>query len=100
TAFKHKITLPFIPEMGESNYLSTTCIKHKYRGTGLGTRLYEYVETQLPDDMKLPYITRRTWSTNYNQLHIYEKLGYELFCTIENHRGEGIHTLYYRKKLY
>lgn len=42
-------------------------------------------------------VTTRTWSTNHSHIHVLMKLGFELVKKIDNSRGEGVDTVYYRK---
>jgi ribosomal protein S18 acetylase RimI-like enzyme len=99
TCFKNRFTIDGLDSLGETNYVSTTCVYDAFRGNGVATALYKFLEVDIPDDIKLAWITRRTWSTNLNQIHLFDKLGYSLLLQLDNHRGEGINTVYYGKKL-
>lgn len=99
-SFKHFYQSEETSGYNPSNYITTTCVLKEYRNLGVGKKLYDFFESNLDEKFRLRYITRRTWSTNDNQLHLYEKLNYTLICTLENHRGKGIHTVYFGKELY
>ena len=82
-----------------TNFIDTTCILPDYRNLGIGKNVYAYYENLLPEQYKLSYIARETWSTNYRQIHIYEQLGYKRVAIKLNDRGEDIHTYTYIKKV-
>lgn len=71
TAFKHGYSSDELHNFSPLNYISTTCVSKKYRNKGVAQRLYQFLEEELPPSFRLPYIARRTWSTNYPQIHLY-----------------------------
>lgn len=91
--YSNQYLLKFSP----SNYISTICIDPNYRGLGIGTELYNFMEQNLPLELTSNFITIRTWSTNFTQLKMLEKRKYRLVKEIKNHRGEGISSLYFIK---
>jgi ribosomal protein S18 acetylase RimI-like enzyme len=99
TSFRNNYECEELKNVGPSNYATTTCVSLDYRNKGVAQRLYKHLEDWIPLQLKLPYITRRTWSTNLNQIHLFEKLGYKLLHQLDNHRGQGIHTVYYGKPI-
>lgn len=92
--------IPELDHFPKSNHADTTCILKEYRKQGIAQKIYKYLEEEIPDDIKLPYITRETWSTNHVQINIYEKLGYQVLFRSVNSRGKGIDSLIYGKKIY
>lgn len=82
-----------------SNYITTTCVRKSMRNRGVANQLFAFMEAEIPQSQQLPFITRRTWSTNYNQLSLYEKYGYTCIHRILNDRDNGVDTLYYAKRL-
>ena len=77
------------------NLYASTCIVHPdYRGQGLMTGFYTTMLEHYPQRG----IYTRTWHTNYGHLKVLDRLGFSLLCCLENHRGKGIHTVYYGRK--
>lgn len=74
-----------------SNYITTIAVKKYFRGLGIGKALY--VEAL----KNAGAFTTRTWSGDEAQIATLEKFGFKSFKIIENHRGKGIHTIYYIK---
>lgn len=81
---------PHLP-VGKKLYASTCVVHPEHRGKGMMTGFYREMIRSFPD---YPIYTR-TWHENYGHLKVLQKLGFELLETIENDRGEGIHTVYY-----
>lgn len=99
TAFLHGFYMKELKECNPSNYISTTCVSKKFRNRGVAQKLYHYFEEELPPSYQLPYITRRTWSTNQTQIHLYTKKGFFPAYTLKNDRGNEIDTVYYVKRI-
>lgn len=78
-----------------SNYVSTIAVHPDYRRRGCARRMYETLLTDVPDAVRDPYVTTRTWSTNDSHLALLGELGFENVATIQDDRGAGIHTVYY-----
>lgn len=97
--FRHRYECKFLREIGPSNYVTTIGVKRKLRGQGIASRMYDYLVNQLPSGYRLDYISTRTWSTNHAHISILEKKGFEVVERLPNHRGEGIDTIYFAKKL-
>ena len=76
-------------------YLSTLIVKPESRGMGLTRKMYEYL---FWDRYRDCHIFTRTWSTNFAHIKILNGFGFDLIHRIENDRGEGIDTVYFRKK--
>lgn len=74
------------------NLYASTCVVHPdYRGQGLMRQFYTAMMEHYPHCG----IYTRTWHTNVGHLKVLEKLGFHQLCCLENHRGPGIHTVYY-----
>lgn len=97
-SFKHNYESEELKGFSPSNYITTSCIRKKHRNQKIGKNMYLFFENEISKNLKLPFITRRTWSTNLNQIHIFGKIGFENVNTLINHRGEGVHTIYFAKK--
>ena len=93
--FRHNRQLPYL--MASCNYIIITIIRKRYRNRGIGSRLYRFIETSLPSYLRMPYIARRTTSTNLTQIHLYQKTGFNLIHTVFDDREPGVDTLYYAK---
>lgn len=98
-SFKNNYYNEELTDYNPSNYVTTTCIKEEYRNKGIGKELYTAVEERIPEKYKAGYVTRRTWSTNSNQLHLFKEMGYKEVKRIANQRGEGVDTVYFAKKI-
>ena len=88
-AFRYNYTNKYIRKT-PNIYVSTVIVDNRYRGKGIADKLYEELMTK-----GLP-IYVRTWSTNKSHIRVLDKLQFDLIKTIENDRGEGIDTLYYK----
>ena len=76
-------------------YLSTLIVKPEARGKGLTRKMYEYL---FWDQYRDRNIFTRTWSTNSAHIKILDGFGFTLIQRLENDRGNGIDTVYFRKK--
>ena len=94
--------LSFIPDRmlevgGDSitcDYISTIVVSPEYRNRGITRSMYE---TLFRERKGKTYVTR-TWSGNVAHLHLLENIGFQLTWKIENDRGPGIDTVYYKKE--
>lgn len=75
-------------------YISTLFLHPDSRGRGLTKELYSYLFFDL---YKSSNIYTRTWSTNIAHIKILSFFDFELFHRIENDRGQGIDTVYFRR---
>jgi len=80
--------LPFVSK--PVPLVSTVIVEKPFRSAGVGRALYQKA---LSENKEL-YV--RTWSTNTNHLKLLKSLGFQEVYRIENHRGEGIDTVYLR----
>lgn len=91
-SFKQNHTGAHISE--EDNLYASTCVVHPdFRGRGLMTAFYKEMIRAFPKKS----IFTRTWHENLGHLKVLERLGFALIKTIENDRGKGIHTVYYKR---
>ena len=97
--FKPRYTCPQLRRYGENIYMTTACVLPPWRGQGIVSGMYDVVEGALPQALRTPYVTTRTWSTNLTQMHAFPKRGYEQCARIEDDRGEGIDTVYFAKRI-
>jgi len=87
-------------EMGdhvETIYVTTVIVDKEYRGQGITTHLYAELE-EIAKQRNMPIMTR-TWSTNDSHIRVLHKIGMREVKRIEDGRGPGIDTVYYRKNL-
>lgn len=76
-------------------YLSTILTHPGHRGEGLSRKMYRALFAMLDED-----VLERTWSTNEAHLHVLDKMGFVESKRIVDDRGEGIDTVYFRKRLH
>lgn len=97
-SYKPSFTCEALQEFGNVCYLTTLCIRKKYRGMGLAPVLYEKVCGEIRKRKPDAIIALRTWSTNRAQLHLMEKLGFQCVARLSGDRGPGIDTVYFVKE--
>lgn len=95
--FFHNYYEELIAQFTPCNYVKVACVHPSFRGLGIASMLNNFIETQLPSNLVLPYIVRRTWSSNLPQLRLLEKFGYKLIHKHHNDRGDNISTVYFAK---
>ena len=77
------------------NLYASTCVVHPdYRGQGLMAKFY----TAMMETYPQRGIYTRTWHTNFGHLKVLGRLGFTQLCCLENHRGQGIHTVYFGRR--
>lgn len=81
------------PETLPNIYLTTLIVRPSFRGQGVTTALYKMLFAAYADRN----IFTRTWSTNGAHIRVLEKYGFSLIKTLPDHRGPGIHTVYFQK---
>lgn len=84
-------------EQVETIYVTTVIVDKEYRGQGITTRLYTELEG-IAKQRKMPIMTR-TWSTNDSHIRVMNKIRMQEVKRIEDGRGPGLDTVYYRKYL-
>lgn len=95
-SYRENHTSDLITEESFPNiYLSTLIVKPEARGKGLTRKMYEYLFWDRYRDRN---IFTRTWSTNFAHIKILDRFGFDLIHRIENDRGKGIDTVYFRKR--
>ena len=78
-----------------SIYVTTVIVDPIHRGSGLTRQMYgELTELAIARGKS---ISTRTWCTNLAHITILSQLGFYELLRIENGRGPGIDTVYYRK---
>lgn len=97
--FKHGYICEELKIIGESNYITTICVTKAYRKQGILKIMYKFMATSIPNDLKLGYISTRTWSTNAHHIHTLEKTGFNITTVLKDHRGKDIDTIYFGKKV-
>lgn len=75
-------------------YISTLLVAESGRGKGLTGKMYEFLFNEYEDSN----VFTRTWSTNYAHIKILSKFGFETITVLENDRGKGIDTVYFKKR--
>ena len=81
-----------------SIYVTTVIVDPDHRGTGLTRKMYgELMELAAARGKS---ISTRTWSTNLAHITILSQLGFYELLRIDNGRGPGIDTVYYRKDVF
>ncbi|MFD1019822.1 GNAT family N-acetyltransferase [Thalassobacillus hwangdonensis] len=83
-----------------SNYITTICVTKTYRNNGITKRFYHHMNKEnLPEQAHASYVTTRTWNGNGAHIKVLETIGFEVAERLENHRGEGIDTIYFAKPM-
>lgn len=98
SSFKPHYCEELLAEWSPSTYISTTAVLPKYRRQGIARRLNERLMA-LPPELASPFLTRRTWSTNTANIKLIEEFGFDEVIRFRDHRGPGIDTLYFARKL-
>ena len=93
--FKNNYYCEELESYSPSNYITTICVNKDYRNQGITKGFYRMMLTCLKDELKNPYITTRTWSTNASHIRILEQLNFKITKKLINHRGPNIDTVYY-----
>ena len=81
-------------------YITTIGVTKGWRGHGVANQFYRSIEEVVKRQTESNFVATRTWSTNKTHIKILTDLGYENILTIENDRGNGIHTVYFAKKIF
>lgn len=83
-----------------SVYITTICVTKEYRNKNITRKFYELVQSdQIIASVNMPNVTTRTWSSNHSHIHILETIGFEVSERLPDHRGVGIDTIYFGKRL-
>lgn len=81
------------PDTFPNIYLTTLIVHPEARGKGVTTALYQ----TLFSHYAARHIFTRTWSTNAAHIRVLEKYGFSTEALLKDHRGPGIHTVYFHK---
>ncbi|MBS4538640.1 GNAT family N-acetyltransferase [Clostridium sp. D2Q-11] len=95
--FYHNYYEDLIAQYTPCNYVKIACVHPEHRGQKIASRFNRFIEEQLPFELVLPFIVRRTWSSNFPQMRLLQNYGYTLFHMFENDRGDGISTVFFSK---
>lgn len=106
-SFRHDYDVnTYIPQVAISgdiiNYITTFITREDYRRKGLLTRMYDYIETTLPESVHGNIVATRTWHTNISHLKMLEKRDYVWTTTLHNERvfnDKMYDTVYYAKRV-
>jgi len=82
----------------DSAYVNFLATHPGYRKYGISKELTGKFE-ELLEEQGFERIYLCTWSGNPAAINFYEKLGYRAYSVVLNHRGNGVDTIYYRKKI-
>jgi ribosomal protein S18 acetylase RimI-like enzyme len=98
--FKSNYRCQELKDFTPSNYITTICVKKEYRNKGITGVFYKIIQSaQMPTEVRMPYISTRTWSLNHAHIHILESIGFEESERLMNHRGDGVDTIYFAKEI-
>ena len=91
-SFKKDYHCDYVPA-GRNLYASTSVVSPDFRGQGLMKKFYLTMIEHYPDRA----IYTRTWHENFPHLRVLDQLGFVQIAELPNHRGPGIHTVYFRR---
>ncbi len=94
-SFIYNYTLPVQGEYTPVCYITTIGVTRGARGRGIAIELYKFVE-ELARSNQSTGVATRTWSTNISHINILSRRGYREIECLENDRGSGIDTLYFK----
>jgi len=95
-SFKENYTNDIISDNELPNiYISTVLVAPEGRGKGLTRRMYEYLFKEYENSN----VFTRTWSTNEAHIKILSGFGFETMLVLKNDRGNGIDTIYFKKRI-
>ncbi|WP_180960292.1 GNAT family N-acetyltransferase [Neobacillus cucumis] len=98
--FKHNYHCPELNNFSPSNYITTICVAKNARNQGITRKFYQFIQSsEIPSQYRMPNLATRTWSTNASHLHILRTMGFEVSARLVNHRGNGMDTIYFGKKV-
>jgi len=101
-AFMPQFENEYLAGYTPSNYITTIVVAPRHRRKGITRKMYEVMINELPEPFKEPFVTTRTWSgreANTAHINLLESLNFKAVKTIENHRGPGIHTVYFARNM-
>ena len=95
-SFKENYTNDIIGDDDLPNiYISTVLVAPEGRGKGVTRRMYEYLFKEYENSN----VFTRTWSTNEAHIKILSGFGFETMLALKNDRGNGIDTIYFKKRI-
>ena len=93
-SFRKDYSCDYVPAV-KNLYASTSVVDPAFRGQGLMKKFYQTMIRHYPDR---PIYTR-TWHENTPHLHVLAKLGFTQIAELKDHRGPGVHTVYFERKV-
>lgn len=90
------------PELGgfvPANYVTTVCVDPDARGKAICSEMYRFLIESLPREKELPFLAARTWGSNSEHIRILGKFGFSPVSRLKDHRGRGIDTVYFARRL-
>jgi ribosomal protein S18 acetylase RimI-like enzyme len=79
-------------------YTSFLAVHPEHRGQDVARKLEAFL-TQKLHGAGIFCINVTTWSTNQGAFEMYRKLGYSCTHSLKDHRGEGVATLIFQKRI-
>jgi hypothetical protein len=95
-SFRPMDRLPMLPDFAPCTYVTCLATFPAFRSDILTTALNDAVES-LPAALVSPWITRRTWSTDDQNIELMLARGYREVLRLPNHRGPDIDTVYFAR---
>ena len=75
-------------------YINLCCTIPEYRGKGVGTNMIKEI-IKYAEQKNFQQVFTRTWSTNFKQINILNKLGFRNAKKTEEVRRQGIYSQYF-----
>jgi len=85
-------------EVMREAYISFIVVHPGYRGQNIARLLDRALAQELWSN-RMTHVNVTTWSTNPVAYRMYQQLGYVVSKILEDHRGPGVDTIYFRKSL-
>lgn len=82
-----------------TNHVSIIAVDPERQGSGIGSRIYECLLSDLPSRYTQPHVSTKTWETNHDHIAILDGFGFDCVTRIEDDRGPGIDTVYYARSV-
>ncbi|WP_078553109.1 hypothetical protein [Bacillus alkalicellulosilyticus] len=98
--FKSGYTCEELTAFSPSLYITTVCVRKKERNRGITRTFYDFIQSeQVKEAFRMPYVSTRTWSANHSHIHVLETIEFEVSERLPDHRGKGIDTIYFAKRV-
>lgn len=96
-SFRKKHVCEDVPNDLPTIYVTTVIVDPQHRGKGLTEAMYKQLLTVAQAHSSS--VSTRTWSTNHAHIKILSRMGFYELLRLQNGRGPGIDTVYYRKDI-